>query len=441
MDKYDVILTRFSTDMQRTESCDDREREIRAALKRLGVPLPLHDSRSTPEMKAVERLHSGPALVGHAHTSDTAHALASTDYQHARRESIKRGRLAFAAAPQIQNISREYRGQTSHYLLWIEAKRQCPSFRRFHGGTRRIALQCTRITTFCQQNCFSLILCTIFLLTTATRVDGQVVRSSRFDAGAQSGVTFPPDEQFDPETPLTIEAWVYREDDARCETIVSHDNTQSFWLGFCPNLRFYRSGGTFADAMGTVPEKAWTHVAASYDGTTVRFYIDGQPAGTSALANTGGDHDIALDIGKSGNSLRMLGQLDEIRIWSVARTASQISLNQFDELRDEDGLVAVFAGGDATESINGLDGVAGAGVVPSPIGMLPRDLVIPRTPVGVTPTIDGKVNADLEYLGAERLVLRYRFPGMPQHAGDVTALLAHDDDYLYPNRSGRRCWR
>ncbi|GJM25766.1 MAG: hypothetical protein DHS20C16_21810 [Phycisphaerae bacterium] len=39
MDKSDVILTRFSSDMQRTESCDDQEREVRAALKRLGVPL------------------------------------------------------------------------------------------------------------------------------------------------------------------------------------------------------------------------------------------------------------------------------------------------------------------------------------------------------------------------------------------------------------------
>ncbi len=39
MDKYDVILTRFSTDMQRSESCDDQEREVKAVLMRLGVPL------------------------------------------------------------------------------------------------------------------------------------------------------------------------------------------------------------------------------------------------------------------------------------------------------------------------------------------------------------------------------------------------------------------
>ncbi|HNO80281.1 MAG TPA: recombinase family protein [Phycisphaerae bacterium] len=39
MEKYDVILTRFSTDMQRSESCDDQEREVKAVLKRLGVPL------------------------------------------------------------------------------------------------------------------------------------------------------------------------------------------------------------------------------------------------------------------------------------------------------------------------------------------------------------------------------------------------------------------
>src|SRR5258708_39636358 len=48
---------------------------------------------------------------------------------------------------------------------------------------------------------------------------------------------------------MTAEAWVFREDDTRCETIVSQNYTRSFWFGFCDGkLRFYRSGAASADA-------------------------------------------------------------------------------------------------------------------------------------------------------------------------------------------------
>lgn len=51
------------------------------------------------------------------------------------------------------------------------------------------------------------------------------------------------------------------------------------WFGFCGGfLRFYRSGEAFADATATVPARQWRHVAASYDGKQVKFYVDGQPA-------------------------------------------------------------------------------------------------------------------------------------------------------------------
>ena len=77
----------------------------------------------------------------------------------------------------------------------------------------------------------------------------QTIRSTRY-SGVGSGIAFDHEARFDAAIPMTIEGWVYREDASRCETILSHDYLTSYWLGFCPRLRFYRSGVLRADATG-----------------------------------------------------------------------------------------------------------------------------------------------------------------------------------------------
>jgi len=110
------------------------------------------------------------------------------------------------------------------------------------------------------------------------------IRSTHFDGSPTARAEFKYQTSFDATVPMTLEAWVYREDGNRCETIISHDYTKSWWFGFCPRLRFYRQGGS-ADADLDVPANQWTHVAASYDGKTVQFYINGAPAGTKPLSS------------------------------------------------------------------------------------------------------------------------------------------------------------
>ena len=77
------------------------------------------------------------------------------------------------------------------------------------------------------------------------------------------------------------------------------------------------------------------HLAATWDGTTEKLYFDGHelwsaalPGPASALAVTEG----SLTFGAHGNDhgYYLQGALDEVRIWSAARTAAQIlaSYNQ-----------------------------------------------------------------------------------------------------------------
>ena len=92
-----------------------------------------------------------------------------------------------------------------------------------------------------------------------------------FRSTLYNGFTAPPSNfgsssTHDPTVAMTIEAWVFRQDESRCETVVGRNYSSSYWLGFCNNrLRFYRSGGAFADADVNVAANAWSHIAAVYD--------------------------------------------------------------------------------------------------------------------------------------------------------------------------------
>jgi Concanavalin A-like lectin/glucanases superfamily len=78
--------------------------------------------------------------------------------------------------------------------------------------------------------------------------------------------------------------------------------------------------------VGTTPPtiNTWHHVAYTYDGTTHRLYVDGKtpvtstiPPNTAAVTRT--------EIGAFSGGTRFNGQLDDLRIYNIALTATQIA--------------------------------------------------------------------------------------------------------------------
>jgi len=174
------------------------------------------------------------------------------------------------------------------------------------------------------------------------------------------------DPALNPTSAITVEAWVYLtsytsyQGDS-CPSLVGKDWTESYWLGLCSGMpRFYPTGGVPADATGTVPLSTWTHIAATYDGTVVRFFINGVAAGTDE-SNSGPPtaSDDALRIGSDASYEETpQGFVDEVRLWSVARTEAEIAAAMSTPIATpQEGLVAVWPlDGSAEDPVGGHDG-------------------------------------------------------------------------------------
>lgn len=113
----------------------------------------------------------------------------------------------------------------------------------------------------------------------------------------------------------------------------------------------------------------WYHVAGTYDGSNLKIYVDGVLKGTTAATISPGN-TLPLTMGcqdRTGVNYYLNGSLDEVRIWSVARSASEIQSAMSQSLTgSEAGLAAYWrfdeGSGQTTNdsTINGNTGQLGS---------------------------------------------------------------------------------
>jgi hydrogenase maturation factor HypE len=87
------------------------------------------------------------------------------------------------------------------------------------------------------------------------------------------------------------------------------------------------NANTWLDARGTsqLPLNAWTHLAATFNGSTLILYVNGVQVGSRAVSGAILTSTGALRIG--GNSVWgefFQGRIDEIRIYNRALTQPEI---------------------------------------------------------------------------------------------------------------------
>ncbi len=100
-------------------------------------------------------------------------------------------------------------------------------------------------------------------------------------------------------------------------------------------LRSGASAQTVTASMAGVTANAWHHLAASLQASTrtLTVYLDGAQRGQSVLAAASAGNSMPLIIGRSGTAGDYwLGKLDDLRVWNVVRTATDINGNYRTEL-------------------------------------------------------------------------------------------------------------
>jgi hypothetical protein len=161
---------------------------------------------------------------------------------------------------------------------------------------------------------------------------GRFGRALSFN-GTNAWVTVPDSNALDLTSAMTIEAWVNPSAVTNWRTILMKEASSglSYSLYASDGTRpatFLRVGGADVGRSGTaaLPLNTWTHVAATYDATTLRLYVNGVLVSSGAIAGN--------QILPSNNPLRIggnaawgeyfAGMIDEVRIYSRVLTAAEI---------------------------------------------------------------------------------------------------------------------
>ncbi|MGW3387214.1 LamG-like jellyroll fold domain-containing protein [Streptomyces cinereoruber] len=95
----------------------------------------------------------------------------------------------------------------------------------------------------------------------------------------------------------------------------------------------------------TLATDSYAHIAATFDGTTAKLYVNGKQAGSAALPFTPltGVHTLVGKRSSGGTDSFFNGDLDELRIWNRVRSAAELTTDLNNRLiGNEPGLVAYY---------------------------------------------------------------------------------------------------
>lgn len=181
--------------------------------------------------------------------------------------------------------------------------------------------------------------------------------SLNFD-GTNDYVELPNESNFNFTSSITVEAWVrvttFNKDwqaivtkGDRSWRIARYSNTNQVNFALTPV-------GNVTSTV-SINDGNWHHVAGTYDGATMKIYVDGvlenQLSVTATIANSSYNVAIGENLQATGRSFH--GSIDEVRIWGVSRTESEISNSYSCELAgNEAGLVAYYK---FNQGISGLN--------------------------------------------------------------------------------------
>lgn len=177
----------------------------------------------------------------------------------------------------------------------------------------------------------------------------------------------------------------------------------------------------------------WHHVAAAYDGTTWRLYLDGALDGEARAAATPRHDSIQhFGVGTALDSTgtpagRLHGAIAELRVWDHARSESEIAAARFERIEAAEGLVGRWSFHEGEGA--GADGVGELDAAITGATWIDEGPVLDR---GLPPVVTGTIPAEGLELAADRVELAVGADDPEGEALDVRfhlRALGEDDDF------------
>src|SRR5882672_9206645 len=149
--------------------------------------------------------------------------------------------------------------------------------------------------------------------------------------GTSARVTVPNAASLQLTTGMTLEAWVFPTAALTGWQAIVDKTVDGYYLMASTDQNRPAAGGTWVGGNqntygpSVLAVNAWTHLAATFDGATVRLFVNGvqvaSQAQTTALASTTGTLQIG---GDSYPNEFFAGRIDEVRIYNRALSAAEI---------------------------------------------------------------------------------------------------------------------
>jgi hypothetical protein len=224
----------------------------------------------------------------------------------------------------------------------------------------------------------------INLCTNTTGIDGTLTNGPAWVAspvlfagnalsfdGTNDFVTIADDNTLDITSAITLEAWAYATKNSGIQNVINKSSNSSNSGYIFPrtddgwaSVVFYLHVGGWQTLSAAYPSlNAWHHLAATYDGATMKLYIDGALAASRAQTGTITINANPLTLGnQTGFAEYFGGSADEFRVWNIARTQTQIQNSMNSELdpTSQTGLVSYY-------TVNqGIAAGSNTGLIPLP---------------------------------------------------------------------------
>jgi hypothetical protein len=254
-----------------------------------------------------------------------------------------------------------------------------------------------------------------------TFMPGVMGEAFSFD-GSNGYVTVPDSDRlnFGAAAPITIAAWIYRTGSSPIMHIIGKRDgcgNINYQMAFDYNgLRFDGYGGVLTGV--SPPLNTWMHVAATFDGSTFAFYINGKLSATSTGVTLGPTNSHPLEIGASGDcAYRWEGLIDEVQIYNRALSSDEIAASyQSSFIQTTSSLTSIANPSVDGKAVTFIDTVTSAAGVPTGSVQFndgPNSL-------GSVPVVDGSATLTTSALGIGSHPITALFTGEALYAASVS---------------------